>query len=187
MADYTGQLSTWTTYVVRATSTPYQIARRLHLTEATLRDVNDIPPRKLVRAGSTLLIPRPPQDDRDVSKHTVENAVLALAPDIPPGRRQRLIAGPYDTPRTVARRYGLSALEVARWNHIAEDGRFRPRSVIVVYSRRPVFKQHEQLVAERDRHRKPSVAKRRVGKRVLHYAATRNSYKRDVKVAQAQR
>ncbi len=186
VADYTGQLSTWTTYVVHATSTPYQIARRLHLTEATLRDVNDIPPRKLVRAGSTLLIPRPPQDDRDVSKHTVENAVLALAPDIPPGRRQRLIAGAYDTPRTVARRYGLSALEVARWNHIAEDGRFRPRSVIVVYSRRPVFKQHEQLVAERDRRRKPGVAKRRIDKRPLHYAA-RNSYRRDVKVAQAQR
>lgn len=186
VSDYTGQLSTWTTYVVHATSTPYQIARRLHLAEATLRDVNDIPPRKLVRAGSTLLIPRPPQDDRDVSKHTVENAVLALAPDIPPGRRQRLIAGPYDTPRTVARRYGLSALEVARWNHIAEDGRFRPRSVIVVYSKRPVFKQHEQLVAERDRRRKPSVAKRRVVKRTLHDVA-RNSYRRDVKVAQAQR
>lgn len=186
VSDYTGQLSTWTTYVVHATSTPYQIARKLHLAEATLRDVNDIPPRRLVRAGSTLLVPRPAHDDRDVSKHTVENAVLALAPDVPPGRRQRLIAGPYDTPRTVARRYGLSPLEVARWNHIAENGRFRPHSIIVVYSKRPVFKQHEELLARRDKRHKPSIAKRRGSKRTLHLAA-QNAYKHDVTVAQAQR
>jgi membrane-bound lytic murein transglycosylase D len=187
VADYRGALSTWTTYRVPVTATPFQLARNLHLTEATLRDVNNIPLRTLVKAGSTLLIPKPPQDDRNVSRHAVENAVLALAPDIPPGRRQRLIAGPNDTPFTVAHRYGLSPAEVAQWNHIAEGGRFRPRSIIIVYSRRPVFKQHELILAQRDKRRIVRVADRRkitrTTKRSLRYSI-HTSFRHDLKVAQ---
>jgi membrane-bound lytic murein transglycosylase D len=187
VANYQGPLSTWTTYVVRSTTTPFQLARNLHLAEATLRDVNNIPQRILVKAGSTLLIPKPPQDNQNVSKHAVENAVLAFAPDIPPGRRQRLIAGPYDTPFTVAHRYGLSPAEVAQWNHVAESGRFRPHSVIVVYSRRPVFKQHERILAQRDRRRIVRVADRRkivrTTKRSLRYSI-HPSFRHDLKVAQ---
>ncbi len=187
VANYQGPLSTWTTYVVHATSSPLQLARNLHLTEAVLRDVNNIPLRTLVKAGSTLLVPKPPQDDRDVSKHAVENAVLALAPDVPIGHRQRLIAGRYDTPFTVAHRYGLSPVEVARWNHIAERGRFRPHSVIVVYSRRPVFRQHEEIIARRDRKRTVHIADRRrfahSYRRSLRYTM-HPSYRHGVRVAQ---
>ena len=50
---------------------------------ATFREVNGIPPHYLVRAGSTLLVPRSDQRLTDVSEHLAENATMALAPDGP--------------------------------------------------------------------------------------------------------
>ncbi len=133
LAAYDGPLASWTTYTVRRTESPLQIARDLHLSEATLRSVNTFPHHILIRAGSTLLVPRPPQDDHNVSAHVAEHAVLALAPVPPSGRLVRIRAWRGDTPRTVARRFHLSPLEVARWNHMREGERFRTRALLVVY------------------------------------------------------
>ena len=152
LADHHGPLARWTAYQVEHTSTPAALAKRLHLPETTLRDANDIPGRILIKAGSTVLVPRPPEDDANVSKRVAENAVLALAPDLPPLRRLRLVAGPHDTPWTVAHRYGVSAAEVARWNHVRENTRFRPHAMVVVYTRKALpHPSEQQLLAERKR------------------------------------
>ncbi|MDE2119669.1 MAG: transglycosylase SLT domain-containing protein, partial [Betaproteobacteria bacterium] len=52
LADHHGPLARWTAYQVEHTSTPAALAKRLHLPETTLRDVNDIPGRILIKAGS---------------------------------------------------------------------------------------------------------------------------------------
>mgnify|MGYP000467518594 CR=1 FL=1 len=49
--------------------------------EAQLRAVNRIPPRMLVKAGSTLLVPRTARATADVSEHIAENGTLSLAPE----------------------------------------------------------------------------------------------------------
>ncbi|MCP6167362.1 hypothetical protein NL404_27430, partial [Klebsiella pneumoniae] len=56
LARHTGPMASWTAWVVPRTMSPAEAARRTGMTEAVLRDVNRIPPRMLVKAGSTLLV-----------------------------------------------------------------------------------------------------------------------------------
>ncbi len=183
LAAHQGPLARWTAYRVERTSSPAALAERLHLAVATLREVNDIPSRTLIKAGSTVLVPRPPQDDANVSKHVAENAVLTLAPVVPPLRRLRLYAGRYDTPTTVARRYGISVAEVARWNHVRENARFRPHSMVIVYTHE-LHPRRDLRVAEarRDHARELRLAEQR-RQRALRVAQHRRGAGNTVRVA----
>ncbi len=177
MAAHPGPLARWTAVRVHRTSTPAALARRLHLAEGTLRDVNGIPRRTLIKAGSTVLVPRPPHDDHNVSKHLAEHAVLALAPDLPPLRRLRVFAGSHDTPWSVARRYGVSAWDVAHWNHVREDARLRPHAELVVYTRRPPPRPAPRLLVERRRAQELRVAElRRAHAQALHLLELRRAH-----------
>jgi membrane-bound lytic murein transglycosylase D len=183
LAAHQGPLARWTAYRVERTSSPAALAEHLHLAVATLREVNDIPSRTLIKAGSTVLVPRPPQDDANVSKHVAENAVLTLAPVVPPLRRLRLYAGRFDTPTTVARRYGISVAEVARWNHVRENARFRPHSMVIVYTHE--LHPHRELrlaEARRDHARELRLAEQR-RQRAVRVAQHRRGAGNTVRVA----
>jgi membrane-bound lytic murein transglycosylase D len=55
-------------------------ARHVGMTEDELRDVNRIPARMLVKAGSTLLVPRSAQHMHDVTEHVADNAHHGAGP-----------------------------------------------------------------------------------------------------------
>ncbi len=126
-------LASWTAWVSPATLKPADVARQVGMSEAELRAVNRIPPRMLVKVGSTLLVPRSPHRTADVSEQVADNAMMLLAPDRPPGRRVSFKAGKQgDSVAAVARRHRVSAEQVAQWNGVAIDARFRPGQTIVV-------------------------------------------------------
>ncbi|MBN8487666.1 MAG: transglycosylase SLT domain-containing protein [Burkholderiales bacterium] len=75
-----GPLASWTAWVAPKTLRPADAARQVGMTESQLRDINRIPPRMLVKAGSTLLVPRTAGRNADVSEHLADNATMALAP-----------------------------------------------------------------------------------------------------------
>ena len=128
-----GPLASWTAWVAPKTLKPAEVAKLVGMSEDDLREVNKIPPRMLVRGGSTLLVPRSPQRQTDVSEHLAENATMALAPDGPGLRRVALKAGKRDSVSSVARRYRVSASQVAQWNGVSAGTRFRPGQAIIVY------------------------------------------------------
>jgi membrane-bound lytic murein transglycosylase D len=128
-----GPLATWTAWVAPKTLRPAEAARIVGMNEAQLRAVNRIPPRMLVKAGSTLLVPRSERRTTDVSEHVADNATMLLAPDLPPMRKMALKAGRNDTVGSVARRYRVSAVQVAHWNGVVTSARFRPGQKIVVF------------------------------------------------------
>lgn len=129
-----GALATWTAWVVPKTMKPGEAAQQVGMSEADLRDINRIPPRMLVKAGSTLLVPRSPQRQTDVPVHVADNAAMLLAPDVPPLRRVAMKAGKRgETVATVAKRYGVSAAQVAQWNDVGSAARFKAGSQIVVF------------------------------------------------------
>jgi len=128
-----GPLATWTAWVAPRTLRPAEAARQVGMSEVTLREVNRIPPRMLVKAGSTLLVPRSQQRTADVSGHIADNATMALAPDVPPLRKMSLKAGRNDSVATVAKRYRVSAAQVAQWNGVTASARFRAGQRIVVF------------------------------------------------------
>jgi membrane-bound lytic murein transglycosylase D len=133
LAAHRGPLASWTAWVVPKTMKPADAAQRVGMSEAALREVNKIPPRMLVRAGSTLLVPRSARHDSDVSEHLADTAALKLAPDAPALRRVSLKAGKGDTVASVARRYKVSAAQVAQWNQVSAKASFKPGQRLVVY------------------------------------------------------
>lgn len=129
-----GPLASWTAWVVPKTMSPAEAAKRTGMPEAQLREVNKIPPRMLVKAGSTLLVPRDEKVVADVSGHLADTASLALAPDAPPLRRVAFKAGKGDTVAGIASRYRVKAEQVAQWNKLSGGVRLKPGQALVVYT-----------------------------------------------------
>lgn len=127
-----GPLASWTAWVATRTMRPADAAKELGMPEATLREVNRIPPRMLIRAGSTLLVPRTARHN-DVSDHLANNATMAFAPDAPAQRRVTFKARPRESVSTVARRYGLRADRVAAWNKVSTSANFKAGQTVIVY------------------------------------------------------
>jgi membrane-bound lytic murein transglycosylase D len=131
-------LASWTAWVAPTTLKPADVARQVGMSEDQLRSVNRIPPRMLVRVGSTLLVPRSPHKTADVSEQVADNAMMLLAPDRPPVKRVAFKAGKGgDSVAAVARRYRVSAAQVAQWNDVDADARFKPGQIIVVMNPAP--------------------------------------------------
>ena len=129
-----GPLASWTAWVVPKTMSPAEAAKRAGMPESLLREINKIPPKMLVKAGSTLLVPRGEHVHDDVSERLADTASLNLAPDAPPARKLTLKAGKADTVASVAARYKVKAEQVAQWNKVASAARFKPGQAVVVYT-----------------------------------------------------
>jgi membrane-bound lytic murein transglycosylase D len=108
-------------------------ARLVGMSESTLREINHIPPKMLVKAGSALLVPRAQHRTQDVSEAIADNAMMALAPDLPPLKRMTLKAGKRDSVASIAKRYRVSAQQVAQWNKVSAGSSFKRGQTIVVY------------------------------------------------------
>ena len=134
LARHSGPLATWTAWVVPKTMSPSEAAKRTGMAESALREVNRIPPKMLVKAGSTLLVPRASQVHDDVSERLADTAALNLAPDAPPLRRVTLKAGKGDTVVAIAARYKVRADQVAQWNKVGNAARFKAGQAVVVYT-----------------------------------------------------
>ncbi len=133
LAEYSeGRFASWTAWTVPGTMSVAEVARRVGMSESELRSVNTIPPRMLVKAGSVLVVPRPPSKQDDVAGHVAQNGQLALAPEVTL-RRRVVKAGKRDSVATIAKRYHVSAAQVADWNDVAAGASFKSGQKIVVY------------------------------------------------------
>jgi membrane-bound lytic murein transglycosylase D len=126
-----GQLASWTVWIPASTMTPAEAARRVGMPEADLRRVNEIPARVVIKAGSTLLVPRSARLDQDVASHVADAGQIALAPEVQLQRRL-LKAGRADSVSSIARKYGVSPQNLAVWNKVSPSASFKPGQQIVV-------------------------------------------------------
>jgi len=133
LGKHKGALASWTAWQVPATMRPSDAAKRVGMSEAGLRELNHIPPKMLVKAGSTLLVPRPEHREQDVSEALADNATMALAPDVPPLRRVSFKAGKRDAVASIAKRYRVSVQQVAQWNRTSASATFGKGQSVVVY------------------------------------------------------
>lgn len=132
LRNHEGPLASWTAWVVPSTMSPAQAAERVGMSEAQLRRVNEIPPRMMVRAGSSLIVPRSGQRNADVPGHVADNGRLALQPEAANLRRVRLKARQGDTVAVFARRHGVSPVNVAQWNNLGVNARLKPGQLVTL-------------------------------------------------------
>jgi membrane-bound lytic murein transglycosylase D len=131
LESYSGRLASWTAWVVPTTLRPAEVAKRVGMSEAELRSMNNIPPRVVVRAGSTLLVPRNTHMP-DVSVKVADNSQLSLAPEVVL-KRITIKAARGDTVASLARKYKTTAANVAEWNKVSSTASFKPGQSVVLY------------------------------------------------------
>ncbi len=127
-----GQYASWTAWTAPATLSVSDAAKRVGMSEADLRGVNNIPPRMLIKAGSTLLVPRTAKIDNDVAGHIADTAQVAFAPEVVT-RRSTVKARKGETVASIAKRYGLSAASVAEWNDVSANAAFKLGQQVVMF------------------------------------------------------
>ncbi len=127
-----GRTASWTAWIAPSTLKPADAAEKFGMSEAELREVNNIKGRMLIRAGSTLLVRRAAGVLLDVSTHVADNGHLSLAPEIVL-RKTTVKAGKKDTVASLARRYSLNVDDVAQWNKLGASAAFKAGQKVVVY------------------------------------------------------
>ena len=127
-----GQYASWTAWTAPSTMNSAEVARRVGMSENDLRSVNNIPPRMLIKAGSTLLVARSAKNEADVASHVADNAQMSLAPEIVT-RRTTIKARKGETVASIAKRYGLNSVNVAEWNSTSVASAFKLGQQVVVY------------------------------------------------------
>jgi membrane-bound lytic murein transglycosylase D len=132
LAAHTGQLANWTVWSAPSTLKPVDAAKRVGMSEAEFRSVNNIPNGMLIKMGSTLLIPRSAKIEQDVSSQVADNGQINLAPDIVL-RKMAVKARKGETLASLARRYNTSAAQVAQWNGMSASAAFKAGQSVVVY------------------------------------------------------
>jgi membrane-bound lytic murein transglycosylase D len=133
LAAYRGALASWTAWVAPRTLQPAEAARLAGASEQQLREVNLIPPRMLVKAGSALLVPRAADAAGDVNPHLADHGELALAPEPRPPQLKPHKVGPKgDSVAALARHFGVSAAQLAHWNGVTPSAHFKPGQTVVV-------------------------------------------------------
>ena len=147
LPKHRGPLASWTAWVAPRTMKTADAAQSVGISEEHLRDINHIPARMMIKAGSTLLVPRGNALLADVSSNVADNATMTLSPDTPPPRKVSLRAAKRDSVASVARRYRVSRDQVAQWNGVAPSAKFVPGQNIVVYVRQAPSREHRASTA----------------------------------------
>lgn len=123
LAKFTQALSSWTAHTVSSVRERIEtIASQFGTTADVIRSVNQIPPRMVLKAGSTILVPKTKTSmDADITPEIADNARLAIAPEVPDTKRIYVKASKRDTLNTIASRYRVSVAQIKQWNGLRRD------------------------------------------------------------------
>ncbi|WP_151445724.1 transglycosylase SLT domain-containing protein [Lacisediminimonas profundi] len=116
-------LSSWTAHrVTGARERIESIAKKFRTTPEIIREVNHIPPRMVLKEGSTILVPKTEESiEKDISPDIAENAKMSMEPDAPPTRKISVTVGKKDTLASIARRHGVTTAQIKSWNELSKD------------------------------------------------------------------
>lgn len=125
-------LATWTAWTAKQDMTVSAVSDLVNMSESELREVNRIPPRVKIKAGSTLVIRRQNEFQKDVSEQVLDNAKIDFAPEITLLKKYVKIK-PKDTIDSFSRRYGLTPALVAQWNNISVKTSLKGTKGLVIF------------------------------------------------------
>jgi membrane-bound lytic murein transglycosylase D len=120
MQAYEGRLSSWTVWVANKNMKVADVAKRYSMGEDEFRQINKIPPRMLIKAGSALLVPRSAKQQSDVSAKVADNGQLNLAPEVSL-RKQTVKARKNESMQSLAKRYRVNVEQLAQWNNLSTN------------------------------------------------------------------
>lgn len=132
LAIHNGQTAGWTVWTAPGVTKAADVARRFGMSEERFREINGIPPRMLIKAGSTLLVPRSASQRTEVSEQAADNATLSLAPEIVLVQRTVRLRRA-ESVSAVARRLKVSPVQLAGWNHVSPGATLKAKQTVVFF------------------------------------------------------
>ncbi len=127
-----GQYASWTAWTAPTTLSVAAASQQTGMSESDLRSINGIPPRMLIKAGSTLIVPRSGRVKEDVAAAVADSGHLSFQPEIVT-RRTTVRARRNESVASLARRYGVAAGNVADWNDVKTGSTFKNGYKVIVY------------------------------------------------------
>jgi membrane-bound lytic murein transglycosylase D len=123
LAKWGRALSSWTAHkVTTAREKIEHIAARFGTTPDVIREVNQIPSKMVLKAGSTILVPKSSLSaDTDIAPEVVDNATIAVERDLPETKRITVKVGKRDNLASIARHYKVSVAQLKDWNSLHRD------------------------------------------------------------------
>ena len=123
LAKWGHALSSWTAHTVGSARERIEtLAARLGTTPEVLREVNHIPPKMRLKAGSTILVPKSEiAGENDIAPEVADRAVMAIEPDVPDTRKITVKAGRRDTLASIAARNKVTVAQIRSWNSLKLD------------------------------------------------------------------
>jgi membrane-bound lytic murein transglycosylase D len=116
-------LSSWTAHkVTNARERIETIAAKFRTTPEVIREVNNIPPKMRLKAGSTILVPKSEHTgEQDITREVADNATMSMEPDVPDSKRIFVTVGKKDTLISIAKRHKISVAQIKTWNSLSRD------------------------------------------------------------------
>ncbi len=135
--EATGQsLSSWTGYTMKPNETLSQVAARVGVSEAQLREANRVPPRYRLAPGSTILIPRDETMDADIPAELI-NASFGLVPEQSNFKQVTYRVRRGDTINAVAARWHVQPSDIVAWNNLRSNTLFAGQRLNLTVPRGP--------------------------------------------------
>jgi membrane-bound lytic murein transglycosylase D len=132
LSIHNGQTAGWTVWTAPSTLKVADAAKRVGMSEAQFREINRIPPKMLIKQGSTLLVPRSAKHEKDVSEHVADNGQVSFSPEIVL-KKMLVKLRKSETVASIAKRYKVTAASVAGWNKVSVTATFKAKQSVVVY------------------------------------------------------
>ncbi|MEA5098749.1 MAG: transglycosylase SLT domain-containing protein [Burkholderiaceae bacterium] len=116
-------LCSWTAHKVTDSRERIEaIAEKYGTTADVIREANRIPPKMVLKAGSTVLVPKPASlTDKDISPEIAENAKIAVERDAPPLKHITVKVGKKDSLASIAKKHRVSVGQIKAWNKLHGD------------------------------------------------------------------
>ena len=116
----------------------------------------------MIRAGSSLLVPRASSMGTDVAERVADQGQLSLSPE-QVLKRSAVKVGRGETVASLAKRYRVSPAAVAEWNKVSATAAFKAGQTVVLYlpaRAEPRKNAAPRQVAAKPRQRSGQLAKR---------------------------
>lgn len=178
LSNWTHALSSWTIHKVTSAREKIEaIAQKFHTTPAVIREVNNIPPRTHLMAGSTILVPKPATETatvKDISPELVDNARMSVESDNPT-RRIFIKVGKRDSLASIAHRNRVTVAQIKGWNHLRADKVTVGQRLALQVPYRMVQRRSSKVVARRTVHQRSRVVAKKSAPSKTKVAAAKTS------------
>lgn len=126
-----GSLSSYTAYKMEPKDTLDSVAARFQTTTARLRDINGVPAGARLRAGATLLVPRPAGVEGDIPADVAENATLLYEPTRTV-KRVAIKVRKGESLASLAKRQRVTTAQLTQWNGFSSSVRLQTGQTVFI-------------------------------------------------------